>query len=99
MSMRPLPILSAIAFILFVAPTGLARADNKSTVVADCNTAITASAFGGYGVRIVSGGAVPGMQAYVHLLPSTNSKTRGATFVGAFNVKTGAKPADDTRRW
>src|SRR5438874_507632 len=73
-----------------------ARADSGPTVIADCKTAITASAFGGYSVRIVSGGFTPGMQAYIHGLPSTNAKSKDATFIGALNVKQGAKPANDT---
>jgi hypothetical protein len=72
------------------------NADNGATVVADCKTAIRSSSAAGYGIRIVNGGFTPGMQAYVHELPSTNSKTKDAGFFAALNVKYGVKPANNT---
>lgn len=71
------------------------RADNVA-VVADCKSAITSSMVGGYGIRIVSGGFTPGVLAYVHELPSTNSKTKQARVVATLNVKQGVKPMNNT---
>jgi hypothetical protein len=84
-------VTSAITLSILVLTAGQSRAD-KATVVADCKTAITSSSAAGIGVRVVTGGAIPGMQAYVHAMPSTNSKTHLATLIGALEVKHGVKP-------
>jgi hypothetical protein len=88
-------VTSAITLSILVLTAGQSRAD-KATVVADCKTAITSSTAAGIGVRVVTGGAIPGMQAYVHEMPSTNSKTHLATLIGALEVKHGVKPDNNT---
>src|SRR5512140_1783742 len=87
-------VTSAITLSVLVLTAGQSRADKATvaTVVADCKTSITSSTAAGIGVRVVTGGAIPGMQAYVHDMPSTNSKTHLATLVGALEVKHGVKP-------
>jgi hypothetical protein len=79
-------LASAVVFAGLALAAHESSAD-KATVVADCKTAITSSTAAGIGIRVVTGGAVPGTQAYVHALPSTNSRTKVATFVGAVEVR------------
>jgi hypothetical protein len=85
----------AILFSGLALATRVNRVD-KATVVVNCKTAITSSTAAGIGIRVVTGGAIPGMQAYVHELPSTNSRTKEATFVGAVEVKYGIEPTNHT---
>jgi hypothetical protein len=89
-------VFSAILLSSVILAAGPSRADNRATVIADCQTALKSSASAGYSIRVVSGGYTPGMQAYIHALPSTNSKTKDATFAAALNVKYGVKPMNNT---
>jgi hypothetical protein len=61
--------LPAVAFAKAPSPA----VDDVAHVVADCGAALRSSGSAGYGIRIVSGGYVAGMQAYVHTLAATNS--------------------------
>jgi hypothetical protein len=79
-------LASAVIFSGLALAAHASSAD-KATVVADCKTAITSSTAAGIGIRVITGGAIPGTQVYVHELPSTNSRTKKATFVGAVEVK------------
>jgi hypothetical protein len=87
---------TSVAIFSVLALAARTSSADKATVIADCKTAITTSNAAGIGIRVVTGGAIPGMQAYVHELPSTNSKTKVATFVGAVEVKYGNKPTNNT---
>ena len=87
-------ICSIMFSVLALVPR--ASSADKATVIADCKTAITSSTAAGIGIRVVTGGVVPGMQAYVHELPSTNSRTKEATFVAAVAVMYGMKPTNNT---
>ncbi|HEX2685650.1 MAG TPA: hypothetical protein VHN14_03490, partial [Kofleriaceae bacterium] len=88
-------LTSTVVFSIFALSARASSAD-KATVVADCKTAITTSTTAGIGIRVVTGGVVPGMQAYIHGLPSTNSRTKKATFAGAVEVMDGSKPTSHT---
>ncbi len=70
-----------VAALLCLSATAAAE---PASIVADC-------AANGVAVRVVTGGAVPGMQAYVHEV----SKGK-ATFLGAVDVKYGIKPHNNT---
>src|SRR5689334_19448452 len=89
-------LFSAIAMFGLVLGARSADADKGPVVTADCKTAITSSTVGGFGIRVISGGFTPGMQAYIHELPSTNSKTKDPVLFGAVNVKFGIKPMNNT---
>ncbi len=89
-------VCSVIAVLSLVLGPRSSRADDGPVVVADCKTQIRSSMVGGLGIRLVAGGYTPGMQAYVHVLPSTNGKPKGAGLVGALNVKLGQKPMNNT---
>jgi hypothetical protein len=64
-------------------------ADDVAHVVADCGAALRSSGSAGYGIRIVSGGYVAGMQAYIHTLAATNSP---GGFTAMVNVEQRSTP-------
>ena len=84
-------LLPAVAFA-DPQPSPAAKAD-VAHVVADCGAALRSSGSAGYGIRIVSGGYVPGIQAYVHTLAATNSP---GGFTGMVNVEQRSTPKNGT---
>ena len=79
-------IIGSIVFSSILAFAGTSNAD-KASVIADCKTASGT----GIAVRVVTGGAIHGMQAYVHEL-GTGAKS--ATLVGELEVRYGSKAKD-----
>lgn len=77
-------ILTSTIVLSILAFAGPSIAD-KASVVADCKSAASAK---GISVRVVTGGAISGMYAYVH------DATAKHPFVGALEVRYGSKARD-----